>query len=530
MITDSTPQRYRENKMSREISQEALNTYSLAVQFSSSPDEADHTNATLHGVDFSNLGESFLADNCLHGLFDLDNRCLMDDAGAYDVPVIPARDQLCPQSSFPFTHAGPARQIEVGPELSTRESLNSPLVDFYGDPVGLNDQNASYAEFDAFSRRLEQLQSNQTSVDTKKAMFSVIVDKILPYRYGDGARSFPCVAFYETLLYNETSREVKKFGAECAAWFGHLTAAEADHYSATITDYHRSLHSAVSVGQQEQTASLQKKTRKAAKTPRLTGHQNQLLKSELEKPLTTVYHALIDDLEEAAVLDKAYLQHLRQTSTSHVEDSSWPSTKEKRRAYVKQMCEAIFDMTDFQEKKDALDKLAKLEAKRGIAAEADDRGEAGSSRKRKLGREMPKKIPGLSTFDTTYADPRSTPTHLLRTVTRCDIKNIERTAMSCQDGWELKLRWSGDGCPGWERYDKFEDRWGQICFNMRHHKITIHSALRGDWLNRLAAGPVGERKMKLGNKAVNSTRDVQNELGRAELKRQRTTGGAAGQE
>ncbi|KAJ0382656.1 hypothetical protein COL922a_012094 [Colletotrichum nupharicola] len=172
-------------------------------------------------------------------------------------------------------------------------------------------------------------------------------------------------------------------------------------------------------------------------------------------------------------------------------------------------------MRDFQEKKDALGKLTKLEAKHGNTNEADARDEAGSSRKRKLGQEMLKKIPGLSTFDAVYVDPRSTPTHLLRT-------KLLRIAISCQDGWELKLRWSGDGCPGWERYDTFEERWDQICFNMRHHKFTIHSALRGDWLSRLAAGPVGERKMKLGNKSVNSTRDVQNELGRAELKHQKT--------
>ncbi|KAJ5018630.1 hypothetical protein K4K57_004387 [Colletotrichum sp. SAR 10_99] len=353
-------------------------------------------------------------------------------------------------------------------------------------------------------------------------MFSVIVDKILPYRYGDGARSFPCVAFYETLLYNEASHDVKMFGAECAAWFCQLTVEEADHYSATIIEYHQSLRSAVSTCQQDVTASEKKKTRKPAKTSRITDHQNQLLKTELEKTLTVGYDALIDDLEEAAILDRAYLQHWRQIFTAHVEDPSWPSTKEKRRAYVKQMCEAVFDMRDFQEKKDALEKLAKLEAKRTITAEGDTRDEAGSSRKRKLGQEMPKKIPGLSTFDAVYVDPSSTPTHLLRTVTRCDIKNIERTAISCQDGWELKLRWSGDGCPGWERYHTFEERWDQICFNMRHHKVTIHSALRGDWLSRLAAGPVGERKMKLGNKSVNSTRDVQNELGRAELKRQKT--------
>ncbi|KAJ0340155.1 hypothetical protein COL26b_013494 [Colletotrichum chrysophilum] len=510
--------------MSRQINHEALNASSLAVHVSSSPDDAYRTSATLNGVDALDLGrgDGLLADNYIHGLLDLNDQQAIDGEGVYQDPNMPERVQLRPQFSFPFADAGQAGRAEVAPDLAARESPDLPLFDLYGDPGGLQHHNGSCAEFDAFSRRLEQLQSDQTSLETKKLMFSVIVDKILPYRYGDGARSFPCVAFYETLFYNEASRDVKKFGAECAAWFGQLTVEEADHYSATITEYHQSLRSAVSTCQQKVTASGKKKTRKSAKTSRVTDHQNQLLKTELEKPLTIGYDALIDDLEEASILDRAYLQHLRQTSTAHVEDPSWPSTKEKRRAYVKQTCEGIFDMRDFQEKKDALGKLTKLEAKHGNTNEADAKDEAGSSRKRKLGQEMPKKIPGLSTFDAVYVDPRSTPTHLLRTVTRCDIKNIERIAISCQDGWELKLRWSGDGCPGWERYDTFEERWDQICFNMRHHKVTIHSALRGDCLSRLAAGPVGERKMKLRNKSVNSTRDVQNELGRAELKRQKT--------
>ncbi|KAF3809834.1 hypothetical protein GCG54_00014047 [Colletotrichum gloeosporioides] len=367
--------------MPRQISHEVLNASSLAVHFSSIPDEGCYKGATLNAVDASDFGEGLLADNYVQGLLDLDNHQAIDGEGAYQDPNTPERVQLFPRFSFPFADAGQARRAEVAPELTTRESHDLPLFDLHDGPGGLQDQNGSCAELEAFSRRLEQLQSDQTSLETKKLMFSVIVDKILPYRYGDGASSFPCVAFYETLLYNEASSDVKKFGAECAAWFGQLTVEEADHYAATITEYHQSLRSAVSTCQQKVPASEKKKTRKSAKTSRITDHQNQLLKTELERPLTVGYDALIDDLEEASILDRAYLQHLRQTFTAHVEDPSWPSTREKRRAYVKQMCEAIFDMRDFQEKKYALERLAKLETKRGITTEADARDEAGSSRK-----------------------------------------------------------------------------------------------------------------------------------------------------
>lgn len=48
----------------------------------------------------------------------------------------------------------------------------------------------------------------------------------------------------------------------------------------------------------------------------------------------------------------------------------------------------------------------------------------------------------------------------------------QNSAMDCQEGWELRLRWTGDSCPKWERFDRFADRWEKMCFNMQVSKMA----------------------------------------------------------
>lgn len=47
--------------------------------------------------------------------------------------------------------------------------------------------------------------------------------------------------------------------------------------------------------------------------------------------------------------------------------------------------------------------------------------------------------------------------------------------MDIQEGWELKLRWTGESCPKWEPYGTFADRWEQMCYNM---KVSTLAAFR----------------------------------------------------
>ncbi|KAF6785746.1 hypothetical protein CSOJ01_15537 [Colletotrichum sojae] len=261
------------------------------------------------------------------------------------------------------------------------------------------------------------------------------------------------------------------------------------------------------------------KARKSAKPDRCDAHQNALLKAELERPLSLEYRGIIKGSAEAVELARAYEHHIRRNVPPAEADPTWPSTEEMRRMYVRQIYEAIMNTTKFQEREEALQKLAKLEAKK--SADVNGATKPKQTLKRKRGDDKPEKFKGLNATDAVYANPDSTPMDILRAAARC----------KCQRGWELRLQWSGEGSPSWEHYETFADRWEQMCYNKRHHKVTLHSALRGDWIDRLVAGPVGERKLKLGNKSLNCARDLQNKLGRQVMKeRKECEEGAGGDE
>ncbi|KAJ0269056.1 hypothetical protein COL940_012812 [Colletotrichum noveboracense] len=72
----------------------------------------------------------------------------------------------------------------------------------------------------------------------------------------------------------------------------------------------------------------------------------------------------------------------------------------------------------------------------------------------------------------------------------------------------MKPNWASSGTPKWEQYPSFASRWDAVCDNLRN------------WGDRLTAAPAGERKLKLGNKAINAKRDVQNRVGRETLRRE----------
>ncbi|KAE9571546.1 hypothetical protein CGCF415_v015352 [Colletotrichum fructicola] len=84
----------------------------------------------------------------------------------------------------------------------------------------------------------------------------------------------------------------------------------------------------------------------------------------------------------------------------------------------------------------------------------------------------------------------------------------------------MKPNWASSGTPKWEQYPSFASRWDAVCDNLRHHKVIVHSLFRQNWGDRLTAAPAGERKLKLGNKAINAKRDVQNRVGRETLRRE----------
>ncbi|KAF4837523.1 hypothetical protein CGCSCA4_v011910 [Colletotrichum siamense] len=389
-----------------------------------------------------------------------------------------------------------------------------------------NDGSSESAE-DPLLIFLDEVMGEQTSLEVRKVVFGVIVDKVFPYRFNDGLRAFPSVDFYDILLHNEPSPDIRRMGSDVAFWLSNMSTNTVDHYVKIIIEYNNTLKATSPEGPQQ--PELVKPSKRSGKAKQITDHQDVLLKNELQTALTFAYRGIIDDTDQAVALGKAYEHHFRQESKPRENDSTWPTTREKRQAYVKQMYEAIVDTSCFQEKTDALRKKAQLDSKQDSSdVVGSTAGEAvnkpGPSLKRKRGQDNIRKIPGISHTDSVYVNPHSTPVDFLRAAARCDLSDVEvelNSAMDCQEGWELRLRWTGDSCPKWERYESFADRWGKMCSNMQNHKVMLHSALRGDWTHRLAAGPAAERKLKINNKQLNATRDIQNQVGRESIKRRK---------
>ncbi|KAH0428093.1 hypothetical protein CcaCcLH18_09221 [Colletotrichum camelliae] len=426
-------------------------------------------------------------------------------------PDKPASGALLSTSAGPdgWSVGGSGGTFSVEPEADSERSFD-----------------AVNGEEDPFLDYLDHLISDDTPLEVKKPLIGTIVDKVIPYRFNDGSRPFPPVAFYNMLLHNEADLDIKNVGRDAAIWFGKMSTDIADHFVRVITGQYKIIKATTLSGPQQPES--RKQSKRTGKTSRLTDHQDPLLKTELQAPLTLAYRGIVHDADQAVALGKAYERFFRQESTSREDDPSWPATEDRRREYVQKMHDAIVDTSCFQEKADAVQKKAQLDAKHTKAVTdssvtGQNASNPGPSSKRKHGQDAPKKIPGLSHADSVYVDPESSPADILRAAARCNLTNVEISAMDIQEGWELKLRWTGESCPKWEPYGTFADRWEQMCYNMKHHKVMLHSALRGEWTHRLAAGP-----LKVNNKQLNNTRDIQNQAGRETIKRRKLEEEASG--
>ncbi|KAI8197676.1 hypothetical protein KHU50_009404 [Colletotrichum sp. SAR 10_65] len=420
--------------------------------------------------------------------------------------------QLCPTPD----------QTAPGGSLSTSASPEDWSVGGSEDTFSVEPEADSERSFDVvngeedpFFDHLDHIISDDTPLEVKKMLIGTIVgmwsshlwekaflsdksqDKVIPYRFNDGSRAFPPVAFYDMLLHNEANLDIKYMGRDAAIWFGKMSTDIADHFVGVIMEQYEIIKATTPSGPQQPES--RKQSKRTGKASRLTDHQDPRLKAELQTPLTLAYRGIIHSADQAVALGTAYERFFRQESTSREDDPSWPTTEDRRREYIQKMHDAIVDTSCFQEKVDAVRKKAQLDAKQAKAvADGNVAGQnnnnPGPSSKRKHGQDASKKIPGLSHTDAVYADPGSSPADILRAAARCNLTNIEISAMDIQDGWELKLRWTGESCPKWEPYGTFADRWEQMCYNM---------------------------KLKVSNKQLNNTRDIQNQTGRETIKRRK---------
>ncbi|KAI8309979.1 hypothetical protein K4K59_008693 [Colletotrichum sp. SAR11_240] len=326
----------------------------------------------------------------------------------------------------------------------------------------------------AFVHVLELLKSPTAPLSDKKRILDVLCDKVFPYRLHDGDRSFPPMEFYSYLLYNSPNRDYEwPLAFRCVTYFHQSSAATVDN---VIQD---------------------------------------LVSSR----------ATIVASDHSIDVEKAYYRHVRKDVPDIANDHTWPDTQDKMVTYIQQAVEAILDTSNFHEKDIALEKARAWEAYEVAQKAAEDEmntlsAQATLKRKRQI--DVPKKPSPMTKLEMTYADPRSSPSKLLHAAVHHELRDIEveRSAMSVQTGKTMKPYWASSGTPKWERYPSFASRWDAVCHNLRHHKVTVHSLLRQSWGDRLTASPAGERKLKLGNKAINAKRDVQNRVGRETLRRE----------
>ncbi|TDZ49713.1 hypothetical protein CTRI78_v007907 [Colletotrichum trifolii] len=374
-------------------------------------------------------------------------------------------------------------------------------------PLTVESRDKSLAQsgvMDGFAAVLSHLMV-AAPIEEQRGLFGLICDKIVKYRSIDQETSaFPPVAFYLILLRNETNFEsIKSFAKDCVEWFRGMAPGVANVYIEWIKAHrefiddssHGDTRSLIeqsqnpqpkpSLGPEDEPPKKQK-CRRPGRQSRVTDHQNTGLRAELERPLETQYRGIVTTSEVAMTMEKEYEYFFCQDVAPAAQDPTWPSTEERRVLYVKEMHDAILDVSNFEERNQALLKWSRLQAKNGTP-DAPAESTSARSKKRKRGNDTKvPRYPGLNATDSIFVHPQSTPADMIQA-------KLLRSAQDCQNGWELRRPWTGENDPKWEAFDTFADRWTAMCHNMRYHKVMLHSALRGDWVNRLSAAPVGER-------------------------------------
>ncbi|KAF9880120.1 hypothetical protein CkaCkLH20_02074 [Colletotrichum karsti] len=407
-----------------------------------------------------------------------------------------------------------------------------------------------------FYNDMDMLHGVNTPSSVKADMLAVIIDTVIHYRSRHGNRAFPPEQFYEFLLENNENADfARPLACRCAKYLRSLSPEDAD----AEIEYLRNLRLDMSQGQaggQEQSASQDGRASRQnqpseaqavddtevsqAPAPERGSHREDensgsALKEELNKPCSFAYRGLIQDINHYVDVEKEYLGLIRHETGDANADETWPLTSELQRAYVAQVVDAIMDVSDFEEKKEALKKqqaIDAFEAARTAAAETEFPVSLG---KRKRDHDKLSQPQKLSVRERTYADPKSTPEEVLQVALHHKMSDVEievlamkTSAMNTQQGWNMQPQWAGNSYQPWEKFDSFGARWAEVCQNMRNHKVMVRSLMVPDWATRLTAAPRRENKLKQGNKKVNAKRDLESKLGRETLKRQKTEAGDSG--
>ncbi|EQB49538.1 hypothetical protein CGLO_11130 [Colletotrichum gloeosporioides Cg-14] len=295
----------------------------------------------------------------------------------------------------------------------------------------------------AFIQDMEALQSPDTSFEWKERALAVIFNNILKYRYCDGDRAFPPVEFYIHLTHNEEdSNDIQPLVRRCAGYFHLASQKAADDTIETLRVLRQTIVSPIPQsrlepkaqndgpsqiqsghlqGSEAQSTSSQatKTSKKATKTSktsaRVIDHHIPPLMREVNKECSFKYRGLIRDSSLFLQTEREYMRILRQESKKTTEDPTWPADAKHDRRYIRQLVEAIVDLSDFEEKRVALAKKQAL----------DEYDAVEGSGKRKRGGTANTKPPAPNKSEAVYLNPEKTSSEKLEAAVGRKLSDVE---------------------------------------------------------------------------------------------------------
>lgn len=249
--------------------------------------------------------------------------------------------------------------------------------------------------------------------------------------------------FYIHLTHNEEDvNDIQPLVRRCAEYFHMASREAADDTIETLTLLRQAivppspqpeLGSEAQIGEPRQiqsdhlqasesqsTSSQATKTsKKASRTTkasaRVIDHQIPPLMLEVNKECSFKYRGLIRDSGLFLQTEREYMRILRQESKKTTEDPTWPADAKHDRAYIRQLVEAIVDLSDFEEKRIALAKKQALDA--------FDATEGASKRKR--GGNAHTKPPALNKSEAVYLNPGKTKQEILEAAVGRKLSDVE---------------------------------------------------------------------------------------------------------
>ncbi|KAI8176132.1 hypothetical protein K4K53_006326 [Colletotrichum sp. SAR 10_77] len=317
-----------------------------------------------------------------------------------------------------FNHVCAAEQEMIDPE----ELQGTPQRE---DQRRLESIDAKGPE-PAFMQDVEALHSPETTMEWKKRALTVIF-----------------VDFYIHLTHNEEdANDIQPLVRRCAEYFYVVSQEAADDTIGMLTLLRHAIESPsprpefgpkaqIAGPNQIQSGQLQaseshspssRATKTSKKPPRtiktsarVIDHHVPPLMREVNKECSFKYRGLIRDSSLFLQTEREYMRILRQESKKTTEDPTWPADAKHDRRYIRQLVEAIVDLSDFEEKRVALAKKQAL----------DEYNAAEGPGKRKRDGTAHTKPPAPNKSEAVYLNPEKTNSERLEAAVGRKLSDVE---------------------------------------------------------------------------------------------------------